>query len=89
MDESLNPKQLHGIGYIAPGTRVRRDATVVGWGEEEVHSEWGVVLECWFDELIQEYDCWIAFDRNTFDGPTPEVPYVLRYAAMGLNIVDE
>jgi hypothetical protein len=73
-----------GDRFIEPGTRVRRDALMNG----EQYSEWGTVLECWWEDEIGAYDCRIAFDTNTSDEPDPNPPLVFRYAAVGLEIVD-
>lgn len=77
---------MDGIGqdrFLAPGTRVRRDAE---WDDGEAKSEFGVVIHCWKDEQINMFDCYVAFFG--FDGfPTDkpaEKPSVFRYAAASL-----
>lgn len=72
-----------GDRYIEPGTRVRRDVLING----EEQSEWGTVLECWWEGEIGAYDCRIAFDSNTLDEPDPDPPLIYRYAAVGLQSV--
>ncbi len=75
-----------GVGedrYLAPGTRVRRDAFVNN--DDHTTSEFGVVVHCWLDNEIGMYDCYIAFfGEDLPDGKPAEKPYVLRYAAVGL-----
>lgn len=75
-----------GIGenrYLAPGTRVRRDAFVNN--DDHKTSEFGVVVHCWLDSEIGMFDCYIAFFGDDFpDGKPAEKPYILRYAAVGL-----
>jgi hypothetical protein len=75
-----------GVGedrYLAPGTRVRRDAFVND--NDHTTSEFGVVVHCWLDNEIGMFDCYIAFFGDDFpDGKPDEKPYVLRYAATGL-----
>ena len=75
--------------YFAPGTWVRKDGKFVGEDGEEAHTEWGVVLECTLEETIGVYDCVIAFYANTFNEPTPEIPYQLTYASVGLVEIDK
>lgn len=75
-----------GVGedrYLAPGTRVRRDAH---WNDSEhLTSEFGVVVHCWLDDEIGMFDCYIAFFGDTLPtGKPAEKPYVLRYAAWNL-----
>ena len=75
-----------GVGrdrYMAPGTRVRRDAF---WNDDDhITSEYGVVVHCWLNDDIGMFDCYIAFFGSDFpEGKPAEQPYVLRYAAMGL-----
>jgi hypothetical protein len=69
--------------YLAPGTRVRRDAFVND--DDHTTSEFGVVVHCWLDNEIGMFDCYIAFFGDDFpDGKPDEKPYLLRYAAVGL-----
>jgi hypothetical protein len=69
--------------YLAPGTKVRRDAY---WnGEEHPRSEFGIVVHCWLDEEMGMFDCLIAFFGDVLPTGKPEKgPYILRYAAVGL-----
>ncbi|MBV1689678.1 hypothetical protein KRR38_18810 [Novosphingobium sp. G106] len=69
--------------YIAPGTKVRRDAV---WNDDEhPTSEFGIVVHCWFDDEMGMFDCYIAFFGQVFpEGKPAEMPYILRYAVRGL-----
>jgi hypothetical protein len=68
--------------FLPVGTKVRYDGT----GQ----SEFGVVVHCWMSEEIGVYDCYVAFFGNEFpSGPPKQKPYVLRYAALSLNVVSE
>ena len=72
-------------GYLAPGTRVRLDNLVDAAGART--PEFGVVVHCWLDPEIAAFDCYVAFFGDRFpDGPPPEKPYVLRYAATSLTV---
>jgi hypothetical protein len=67
--------------YIPPGAKVRYD----GGGQ----PEYGVVVHCWIDEQIRAYDCYVVFFGDEFPaGPPKCIPYVLRYSAMSLTVVD-
>ncbi len=72
--------------FLAPGTKVRRDAE---WDNGEVKSEFGVVVHCWQDEQAGMFDCYVAFFGFAgFPAYHPaEKPYVLRYAAVSLTPV--
>ncbi len=68
--------------FIAPGTPVRYD------GLEEGGPEYGVVIHCWHDDEIGAYDCYVAFFGSALPAGKPdEKPYVLRYAASSLNVL--
>ncbi len=75
-----------GVGedrYLAPGTRIRRDAFVND--DDHLTSEFGVVVHCWLNDEIGMFDCYVAFfGQDLPDGEPAEKPYVLRYAAVGL-----
>ena len=69
--------------YIPPGTKVRLD-----WRTEDV-SEYGIVVHCWHSDEIGAYDCYVAFFGNELPSGQPsEKPYVLRYAAESLTLID-
>jgi hypothetical protein len=69
--------------YISPGTKVCYDGLDVGG------PEYGVVLHCWDDDEIGGYDCYVAFFGSTMPSGKPEEkPYVLRYAAISLNVIE-
>lgn len=68
--------------YLSPGTKVRLESVD---GAPEV----GVVVHCWGSDEIDAYDCYVAFYGSEF--PTRELkakPYLLRYAASSLNVVE-
>ena len=69
--------------YLAPGTRVRRDAS---WNDDKhLTSEFGIVVHCWLDDEIGMFDCYIAFFGDALPAGKPaEKPYILRYATVGL-----
>lgn len=84
VQELKDPKPVGVDRYLAPGTRVRRDAYVND--DDTLTSEFGVVVHCWMDEGMGVFDCYIAFFGDVFpDGVPTEEPYVLRYAAIGLE----
>ncbi|MDG2004019.1 MAG: hypothetical protein P8J20_11880 [Novosphingobium sp.] len=74
--------------YFAPGTRVRRDAI---WDDDEqITSEFGVVIHCWLDDELGMFDCYVAFFGLALPSGKPaEKPYVLRYTAASLDKIDE
>lgn len=70
--------------YLSPGTLVRYD----GLGEE-YGPEYGVVVHCWFNEEMGGYDCYIAFfGRHQPSGEPLGAPYILRYAAFSVTVLD-
>ena len=79
---------VEGIGvgedrFLAPGTRVRRDAYFND--DEQLTSEFGVVVHCWLDDEIGMFDCYVAFSGDALPiGKPADTPYVLRYAATNL-----
>ena len=69
--------------FIPPGTRVRLD------GAADDGPEYGIVVHCWQDDAIGAYDCYVAFFGDEFPSAQPrEKPYVLRYAASSLTLID-
>ena len=81
----------HGVGerpegkkctndqYIKPGTRVRLPST----------GEYGIIVHCWYSEEIYDYDCYVAFYGTSFpDEKTDCRPYIFRYAAVSLEILE-
>ena len=72
---------------IPPGTRVRLDSLVDE--DDDPAPEFGVVVHCWLDQEIGMFDCYVAFFGSGFpDGKPPERPYVLRYAATSLTVLE-
>jgi hypothetical protein len=74
--------------YLCPGTKVRRDAL---WNGQQEVSEYGVVIHCWrSEELGGMHDCIVAFfgEHPPPAGQPEEQPYVLRYAAVSLQVLD-
>lgn len=53
-------------------------------------DEHGVVVHCWTDDETNLYDCYVAFFGIAVPEGKPErKPYVLRYFASSLRVVDE
>ena len=66
---------------LAAGTTVRYDG---GAG-----PEYGVVVHCWHNPDIDAADCYVAFfGREVPTGSPTEKPYVLKYAADSLTVVE-
>ncbi len=69
--------------FLPPGTKVRYDGLIDGG------PEFGVVIHCWVDDDGGFHDCLIAFFGDALpEGKPAERPYVLRYAATSLNVID-
>lgn len=67
--------------FLPPGTRV----TYRGGGV----SEHGVVVHCWVDPETSLHDCYVAFFGEVApEGKPDRKPYVLRYFAGSLTVVD-
>jgi hypothetical protein len=65
---------------VKPGTRVRHPGT----------GEVGIVVHSWHDQDIDAEDNYIAFFGREFPDAEPDrIPYILRYATVGLEIVGE
>jgi hypothetical protein len=70
--------------FLPAGTKVRYDGLVEGG------PEFGIVVHCWMSEDIGAYDCYVAFFGSEFpNGPPKTKPYVLRYAASSLSVIEE
>ncbi len=68
--------------YLSPGTKVRLES-------EEGKPEEGVVVHCWGNDEIDAYDCYVAFFGKTLPIREPtEKPYILRYAASSLKVIE-
>jgi len=50
---------LNGDRYLRPGTKVRLDSLVNG--NDEVTSEYGIIVHCWEEKEFAFYDCCVAF----------------------------
>ncbi|QIK78004.1 hypothetical protein G7077_02825 [Sphingomonas piscis] len=73
-----------GDRFIAPGTPVRYD------GLEEGGSQYGIVIHCWSDDDLGAHDCYVAFFGAEMPAFKPaETPYVLRYAASSLSVLND
>lgn len=73
---------------IPPGTQVRLDSLVND--DDQPTPEFGVVVYCWLDDEIGMFDCYVAFFGAEFaNGKPSEKPYVLRYAATSLTVLDD
>lgn len=69
--------------FLSPGTRVRYDGLVEGG------PEYGVVIHCWEDPAHGFHDCCVAFFGAGFPTGAPEEkPYILRYGAISLQVVE-
>jgi len=70
--------------HLRPGTRVRYDGLVDGG------PEYGVVVHFWVSDEFDGYDCYVAFfGQELPDGAPPEKPYILRYAAVSLVVLED
>lgn len=69
--------------YLAPGTIVSLRNPTDG------EHEHGVVVHCWGDDEIDAFDCYVAFFGAEMPIRKPrEKPYVLRYAASSLRVME-
>lgn len=69
--------------YLPPGTHVR-------FGDHDREWEDGIVVHCWNDDEIGGYDCYVAFFGHGLPSGRPlEKPYILRYAASSLTVVQD
>ena len=68
---------------MAPGTKVALRKPPEGTPEH------GVVIHCWGDDEIDAYDCYVAFFGSDLPVRNPvKKPYVLRYAASSLKVIE-
>jgi hypothetical protein len=64
---------------LEPGTRVRLPET----------GEVGIVIYSWHNEEINAEDNYVVFFGTEFPEAQPtQIPYVLRYATPGLEVLD-
>ena len=71
--------------YLPPGTRVTYDGLVGEAGAVEC----GTVVDCWRDEMLQAWDCRVAFYGPGWPAdPDGAETYTLRYLATSLEVVD-
>lgn len=81
-----DPQYIHSL----IGKKVKRTFILSQGDEEKIAIEVGIIVYSWWDEMMQEIDCYIAFHGETFlQGVPKEKPYVLRYYLFGLEIIDE
>jgi len=66
--------------FLNPGTRVSYNGI-------KGSVECGVVIHCWFEEEISGYDCYVAFFGQKWPENKPDDVYVLRYAAISLEVM--
>ncbi len=72
-------KRCKNNEYIEPGTRVKLLHT----------GEYGIVVHCWYSDEISDFDCYVAFFGTSFpDRETHCRPYIFRYAAVSLEILE-
>ena len=70
-------RQCNDGEYIEPGTRVKLTLT----------GEYGMVTHCWYNDGF--FDCYVAFYGRYFpDKETKCKPYILRYGAVSLEIIE-
>lgn len=83
----MSAKEVPHRTFLKPGTMIVREAI---WNDDaEITSEYGVIVHCWFEESINDYDCYIAFFGSTPPSNNrPEEVYILRYPAVSLKILD-
>ena len=69
------------MSYLKAGTPI-----LYNGGEEGIEE--GFVVACWFDEVIEAYDCYVVFLGRVDPQGKPEgVPYVLRFATTSLTVM--
>ena len=62
---------------IEPGTLVRAN--------DPENVEYGIVISCWYEDEIQDFDCYVAFLGDAIPEGKPQTgPYILRYAVTSL-----
>ncbi|MGK7939002.1 MAG: DUF6745 domain-containing protein [Crocosphaera sp.] len=65
--------------YLEPGTKVKLPST----------GEYGIVVHCWYSNEIYDFDCYVAFYGTSFPDPETDCrPYIFRYAAVSLEILE-
>jgi hypothetical protein len=75
--------------YLKPGTPVRLSYFAGEDLDAELTHEDGVVAHCWWDDEIGAYDCYVAFFGDAIPSGKPEdKPYILRYAATSLTVLE-
>jgi hypothetical protein len=67
--------------FIQAGTPVKFDGVETG-------PEYGVVVHCWYDDEIQDWDCYVAFFGAAMPTGKPSDVYVLRYASISLDVLE-
>ena len=52
-------------------------------------GEVGIIVHTWHSESLDIQDCYVAFFGKEFPlGKPAEIPYILRYAASSLELID-
>ncbi|MFW2342063.1 hypothetical protein [Brevundimonas sp.] len=75
--------------YLKPGTPVRLSYYAGEDLDAELTHEDGVVAHCWWDDELGGHDCYVAFFGDAIPSGKPEdTPYILRYAATSLTVLD-
>lgn len=75
----LEGRRCQNNEYIEPGTKVKLPST----------GEYGIVVYCWYSQEILDFDCYIAFFGTSFPSKNTDCrPYIFRYAAVSLEILE-
>ena len=85
MSERQSDRQ--GDRYIPPGTSVR-----IPWIDEDGNPapEYGIMIHCWFDELMGVHDCLFASFGDALPSGNPgEKPAIFRYTAPSFDILSD
>jgi hypothetical protein len=71
-----------GIDPLMPGTFVET--------KDPHDREVGIVVACWYEDQIKDYDCYVAFFGDTLpEGKPARSPYILRYAVTSLLPIEK
>jgi len=79
---NINKNQFDDI-YIKAGTKVKLTKS-----NDEDNPEYGIVFHCWWNDIHQVYDCYVAYFGDFIpEGKPTEMPYILISASMFLEII--